>query len=202
MPNYHQKRMARPLLLALSVVAAGALVAGCSDSGSSDASTSVGGSDPSSSSSSGSSGSSDSSSSAGVAYAKCMREHGVSNFPDPTEDSGGGVKLVIPQGVDQNSPTFKSAQSACQSLLYQGDTGDAAGSRAFDATKVAAWAKCIRENGVPNFQDPQVNGNTIIIDANAAGLSGRDDPKFSKAAEACYSIRPGGTLAFMGGPQQ
>ncbi|MBE8477050.1 hypothetical protein IQ210_39490 [Streptomyces sp. 3R004] len=194
MPNNHQKRVTGPLLAVLSVMTAGALLAGCS-SGEEDATvTSEGGANSSSSSAGGTE-------SAGVAYAQCMREHGVSEFPDPEKDSGGGVKLVIPQGVDQNSPTFKSAQSACQGLLYQGDTGDAAGSRAFDATKVAAWAKCIRENGVPNFPDPQVNGNTIVIDANASGLTGRDDPKFSKAAEACYSIRPGGTLAFMGGPQ-
>jgi hypothetical protein len=131
-----------------------------------------------------------------------MREHGVSNFPDPEQDSGGGMKVVIPQSVDQTSTTFKSAQSACQNLLYQGDSGDAAGTRAFDATKVAAWAKCIRKNGLPNFPDPKVNGNAIIIDANAAGVTGRDDPKFSKAAEACYSIRPGGMLAFNVGPQQ
>ncbi|MGW1610459.1 hypothetical protein ACWCQZ_13820 [Streptomyces sp. NPDC002285] len=185
--------MIGPLLAVLSVVTAGTLLAGCS-SGEKDAAV-TGQGDSETSSSNGTE-------SAGVAYAQCMREHGVSEFPDPEKDSGGGVKLVIPEGVDQNSPTFKSAQSACQGLLYQGDTGDAAGSRDFDATKVAAWAKCIRENGLPNFPDPQVNGNTIVIDANASGLSGRDDPKFSKAAEACYSIRPGGTLAFMGGPQQ
>lgn len=193
MPNNYQKRIAGPLLAVLSVVTAGTLLSGC---GSGDAAADSPNSGPSSSSSS--SGTSNS----GVAYAQCMRKNGVTNFPDPEEQSGGGVKLVIPEGVDQNSPTFKSAQSACQSLLYQGDTGDAAGSRDFDATKVAAWAKCIRENGVPNFPDPEVNGNTIVIDVNKAGLTGRDDPNFTKAAEACYSIRPGGTLAFMGGPQQ
>lgn len=199
MPNHHHKRLSGPLLLALSVATAATLLAGCSsDSGSNNASTGDQGSNPSSSNTSNTS---NGTNNAGVAYAKCMREHGVSDFPDPEQDSGGGVKLVVPKSVDQSSPTFKSAQSACQDLLYQGDTGDGAGSRAFDATKVAAWAKCIREHGLPNFPDPEVNEDTIVIDADAAGLSGRDDPKFSKATEACYSIRPGGSLLVRRGAQ-
>ncbi|MFI6726993.1 hypothetical protein NRF20_39385 [Streptomyces sp. R-74717] len=193
MTNTFQKRMGGPFLAFLSVLTAGTLLVGCSsDSGSADAS------DDSTSSSSDSS--SDSTNS-GVAYSQCMRENGVSGYPDPKEDSQGRVQLTVPENIDQNSPTFKSAQSACQSLLVQGDMGAAANSREFDATKVAAWAKCIRENGMPNFQDPKVDGSTIIIDADAAGISGQNDPNFAKATSACYSIRPGGSLMVTGGGQ-
>lgn len=196
MPNYHRKRVAGPLLLTLSAVTAGIFVVGCSSDSGSSASGDIPGSDHTSSSST------SNTNNAGVAYAKCMREHGVSNFPDPDQASSGGMKVVVPKSVDQTSTTFKSAQAACQNLLYQGNAGNAAGTRPFDATKVAAWAKCLRQNGLPNFPDPQVNGDAIIIDANAAGVTGRDDPKFAKAAAACYSIRPGGMLAFSMGPQQ
>ncbi|MFD7132156.1 hypothetical protein [Streptomyces sp. NPDC059894] len=193
MPNKLQKRMAGPVLAVLSVLTAGTILVGCSsDSDSDNASDNGQGSTSNSSSDS---------SNSGVAYSQCMRENGVSNYPDPEEDSQGRVQLTVPEDVDQNSPTFKSAQSACQSLLVQGDTGAAANSRDFDATKVAAWAKCIRENGMPNFQDPEVDGSTIIIDADAAGISGQDDPNFAKATSACYSIRPGGSLMVMGGGQ-
>ncbi len=48
-----------------------------------------------------------------------MRTHGVPNFPDPTF-SGGGVKMTLKaggaNGIDPNSPQFKAAQKACQSL--------------------------------------------------------------------------------------
>jgi hypothetical protein len=44
----------------------------------------------------------------------CMRAHGVPDFPDPTF-SGGGVQIRITPAVDPNSPTFKEAQSQCQS---------------------------------------------------------------------------------------
>lgn len=48
-------------------------------------------------------------------FAKCMRSHGVPNFPDPTRPAGGGVMLLIP-GVNQSSPAFKSAQRDCSRL--------------------------------------------------------------------------------------
>jgi hypothetical protein len=46
--------------------------------------------------------------------AACIRAHGEPNLPDPTF-SGGGVHL--PKSVNTHSPTFKSAEQACQSLI-------------------------------------------------------------------------------------
>jgi hypothetical protein len=48
-------------------------------------------------------------------FAKCMRKHGIPDFPDP-KVSGGGVQMQIPPGVDPNSPRFASAQRACANL--------------------------------------------------------------------------------------
>jgi hypothetical protein len=55
-------------------------------------------------------------------FARCMRAHGISNFPDPQVSSGpgGGVGIRIGgpgSGLDSNSPAFKSAQQACGSLI-------------------------------------------------------------------------------------
>jgi hypothetical protein len=54
-------------------------------------------------------------------FSKCMRSHGVPNFPDP-EFRHGGVGLGIRiggkgSGIDPNSPQFETAQKACQSLM-------------------------------------------------------------------------------------
>ena len=51
-------------------------------------------------------------------HAQCMRSHGVPNYPDPTF-SGGAVSMQL-KNIDPNSPQFKSASSACQSLLPKG----------------------------------------------------------------------------------
>jgi hypothetical protein len=54
-----------------------------------------------------------------VKFVQCMRKHGVSNFPDPAPNGrfqlSGGANPVNP-----NAPQFKSALSACHSLLPPG----------------------------------------------------------------------------------
>ena len=58
-----------------------------------------------------------------LAYAQCMRSHGVPNFPDPTFQTGpnGGVGVGIRignnSGIDPNSPAFQEAQKACGSIF-------------------------------------------------------------------------------------
>ena len=43
--------------------------------------------------------------------ARCMRAHGIPDFPDPTTSNGGiGISL---SGLDPNSPQFPAAQKAC-----------------------------------------------------------------------------------------
>ncbi len=57
-------------------------------------------------------------------FAKCMRSHGVSNFPDP---SAGGAGIRIPvgpgSGINPGSPAFQSAQKSCKHLLPGGGPG-------------------------------------------------------------------------------
>jgi hypothetical protein len=51
-----------------------------------------------------------------VKFAECMRSHGV-NIPDPSTSTGGGFGFRGVFGsVDRNSPAFKSAITACQSV--------------------------------------------------------------------------------------
>jgi hypothetical protein len=45
-----------------------------------------------------------------IAYAKCMRSHGVTNFPDPDPNTGDSFDL---QGIDVNSSQVQSADKAC-----------------------------------------------------------------------------------------
>jgi hypothetical protein len=59
-----------------------------------------------------------------LAFSKCMRSHGVSDFPDPQFGSGGSIRISLhatPGGgtsnLDPNSPAFQKAQQACGSLL-------------------------------------------------------------------------------------
>ncbi len=62
---------------------------------------------------------------AALAFSKCMRSHGVPDFPDPQFGPGGGITIRIGahpgaggnNGLDPNSPIFQKAQRSCGSLL-------------------------------------------------------------------------------------
>jgi hypothetical protein len=49
-------------------------------------------------------------------YARCMRAHGISDFPDP--NSQGGFDFAAPKGsssdLDPHNPRFQAANEACQ----------------------------------------------------------------------------------------
>jgi hypothetical protein len=47
-------------------------------------------------------------------YARCMRSHGVTDFPDPVFNAN-GAEIDYPG--DLNSPVFKAADQACRPLL-------------------------------------------------------------------------------------
>ncbi|MEU6795755.1 hypothetical protein ABZ907_29035 [Nonomuraea wenchangensis] len=55
-----------------------------------------------------------------IAYAKCMREHGV-DMPDPKFE-GGQARMGLPrqEGMSPDSPVMKNAEKACRPLLPQG----------------------------------------------------------------------------------
>lgn len=50
-------------------------------------------------------------------YVRCMREHGVANFPDPVD---GRLQLRPDSGVDPSSDAFKAAEATCKALAPQG----------------------------------------------------------------------------------
>jgi hypothetical protein len=56
---------------------------------------------------------------AALAHARCMREHGIENFPDPTFDANGGMTVKIDKrsGVAPEDEDFKKAQEACAKLM-------------------------------------------------------------------------------------
>jgi hypothetical protein len=58
---------------------------------------------------------------AALAYARCMREHGISDFPDPKPGEGIDIDAGIDAGahpdLDPNNPQFQAANEACGGLF-------------------------------------------------------------------------------------
>lgn len=47
-------------------------------------------------------------------WARCMRSHGITNFPDPDSNGGFHVAAIRGDGVDVTSPQFQAAARACE----------------------------------------------------------------------------------------
>jgi hypothetical protein len=166
-------RRTRRLPAGLALVALTALIgAGCGPGSSGDDSNA--GTAPAGS---GGSGGSKTTSAHGkaVKFAECMRDNGVSAFPDP--DASGRLTLdgvVNGSSLDTNSAAWKQAIRACKSLEPPGFTGSKATPRQMSAR--LEFARCVRDNGVKDFPDPTRDGplidtNRIPSTATTGGMS-------------------------------
>ncbi len=178
----------RTAAVGLSLAVTVTLLAACGSGPASPGVASVG-SSPTTTSSSGNgsrSGSRQAIEAKALKYSRCMRSHGISDFPDPS--SNGSISISVQPGSDLNphSPRFQAAQNACMSLL---------GNKLTSAEKAAANAKalkysqCMRAHGVSDFPDPNGQG-TLVIQLGTGGL----DPNtatFKAAQRACQNLDNG-----------
>jgi hypothetical protein len=117
----------------------------------------------------------------GLAFARCMRSHGISDFPDPT---GGGIAFDLHgssgSDLNPNNPRFVAAKQACQSLLPAG--GAIPGQSKQQIAEEVKLAACMRNHGFPSFPDPNSQG--------AFDFSGidRNSPQLQSAMQTCESV--------------
>jgi hypothetical protein len=129
-----------------------------------------------------------------LAEAQCMRSHGVSNFPDPTQGPGGegfstvrspGSAAVTINGVRFDGPAFVSAARRC-GVLGAGNGP----SPVTEAQKEALFAKarCLRTHGVPGFPDPIIGPGGYGIGIPIPPDLSMDSPAFRQAAKDCRGV--------------
>jgi hypothetical protein len=141
-----------------------------------------------------------------LAFSKCMREHGVSNFPDPSSSGGSGVQLSITpsSGVNPRSPAFQAAQSSCQHLM-PGIGKVSAHASAQAKAQLLKTAECMRAHGISGFPDPQTgsppsnpSGYSAVMGTPGGYIAlpqsiNPRSPAFLQAAAACkFGPRGGG----------
>jgi hypothetical protein len=125
-------------------------------------------------------------------FSACMRDNGVSEFPDP--DASGGLTIdgvVNGSSLDPDTPAFKKAIGACKDLEPSGFTGR---TRSDPQQKSALeFAQCMRDNGVKDFPDPTKDGPLIDTTRipSAAGRGARNIPGFQAAVETCRDALAG-----------
>jgi hypothetical protein len=125
-----------------------------------------------------------------LAFAECMREHGI-DMPDP--GAGGGIDIMVDA---ENQEEMEAAVEECQPLLE-----NARGAIEMDPEQEAEmreeileFTECMRDQGIdmpdPVFSDD--GGFTVQAEAGQPdGGSPRDDDDFQAAAEECGGDGPG-----------
>jgi hypothetical protein len=132
-----------------------------------------------------------------LAFAKCMRANGVSNFPDPNPSGG----FLVREGLDRSSPLFEAAQAKCHKLLPGGGPpgpGATTNPSPHTLAKMLNIARCMREHGIYDFPDPRTSvpsnpfgsGTGVISDIEGVILVfpstiDQQSPTFTRAAGAC-----------------
>jgi hypothetical protein len=131
---------------------------------------------------------------ASLAYSRCMRSHGVSNFPDPKEVGGGIQVSGSAPGIDPKSPVFVSAQQSCRHLVPGGEPTRAGQQRGL--ARMLHISRCMRTHGISGFPDPTLSppssraGYSAIRSNGVAWLAIPESidvrsPAFKQAAAAC-----------------
>lgn len=126
-------------------------------------------------------------------YSACMRNHGVTNFPDPKVTSNGNGQQIAIRAVGPNAPGFKTALKACNGILPKPTNADLAAQaaqRRQHTQDLLSFARCMRGHGVNDFPDPGLQGQLTIQMITAAGIDPHA-PQVATAARACIPASDG-----------
>lgn len=126
--------------------------------------------------------------SSGVAYSRCIRSHGVPDFPDPGSN-GQLSKPAIIQAFNQVSQSrATAAQTACAKLSPgQQQNPVLTAQQQRDYLRAAA---CMRAHGFANFPDPTFPGGRESLSIPSS--IDTSSAQFNQAARTCTRLIPAG----------
>jgi hypothetical protein len=120
-----------------------------------------------------------------VAYAECMRDHGV-DMPDPQVDANGGIAITL-EGGPGDEGKLEAAQKACEPIMAnaRGEIEIDPEQEAEMQAQMLEFAECMREHGI-DMPDPQFQGDGRVL--SRMDEDNDVDPQsdeFQDAAEEC-----------------
>ena len=128
-------------------------------------------------------------------FARCVREHGYPDFPDPVikDDGSAEIPPAAEEALNRREATLRPA---CEPILRRlpaalaRDNGDEGAGQASPAqiAERKRFAKCVREHGASDFPDPDATGAIIMADSDGRTTF---DRATVTAFEAC-GLRMGG----------
>jgi hypothetical protein len=124
---------------------------------------------------------------------QCIRQNGAPGMPDVPVRNG-HVVVPDPNSVDQaTKQNFEAARQACKAVedripasVLSDNSQQSGGPTAADVPKLRVFARCMRENGQPDWPDPKPDGSFPGQD-----LRQGKTPQFRAAIEACQQYWDG-----------
>lgn len=125
-----------------------------------------------------------------IAFAQCMRSHGVTKYPDP--GAGGGGPIDSSQlGVSESQ--YQTAKDACASLAPPNPTRLTTAQQQHVVSQLLTFSQCMRSHGLPSFPDPN-SANTIFEQNgdlfNLPSSLNPNSSQFVSAENSCKSLMP------------
>jgi hypothetical protein len=131
---------------------------------------------------------------------QCLRDNGMPNLPDPRIDADG--QPHFPGGDPGDAPP--QAERACKpiynrlpaSVREDGSEGGEASRPPADIPALLRFARCMREQGMPDWPDPKADGTFPLV-GTSLEREGKS-PRYLKAARACARLNPDPTGSIHG----
>jgi hypothetical protein len=113
--------------------------------------------------------------------ARCMRANGYPDFPDPVQDAAGA--WILPESSEEAAAADPPAchdmlNTAKQQIVPSEITPE-------EMAQQQAFARCMREHGLPDFPDPDADGNFPLTDEQRAHEL---DGTYQQAEQACRHL--------------
>jgi hypothetical protein len=104
----------------------------------------------------------------------------------------GGLGLAA--AACSSQPSSPGVAGAGETSTSSGSTANqaTAGSNAVQASALLAYSQCMRSHGVPDFPDPNAQGQ-ILVQGGAGSALNPNSPSFEAAQKACQSKMPAPT---------
>jgi hypothetical protein len=127
-----------------------------------------------------------------VAFASCMRSHGVPNFPDPASSGGIPKPAVVSAFQAVSKSQGDAAQRACDHLVPAGGLSGQPVQTITpqDRQDYLKAAACMRSHGFSNFPDPTFQNNDAQV--NVPSTINQNSSQFTSAATICTKLIPAG----------
>jgi hypothetical protein len=127
-----------------------------------------------------------------VAFASCMRSHGVPSFPDPASSGEISKPAVVSAFQAVSKSRGDRAQHACNHLVPSGGLSGQPVQTITpqDEQDYLKAATCMRSHGFPDFPDPTFATNSVQV--NIPPSINQSSSQFTNAATICTKLIPAG----------